>query len=234
MKRQSAIVLILALALAGCGSSGNPDAPLSTSPHESVWVATHRNDIVSVKGATARDAAGQPVVSGALIAEHVYQCRVCHGANLNGATAGAAGPDCLDCHVLDPLKYPVMCYSCHGFPVVTTQQWSAEKSGQRNRPSIPEFSSRVKNNPGIHLKHKTVPITSNNFAIEECAVCHGDKSKRGVKHHEIVMPNLNLGCLGPLPFGCHTFDFSNPVLTAPTFSVPNCSNTICHTTGNLP
>ena len=232
MGRLAAVMVILILNLAGCGNSGNPDAPTSKAPHEKAWVMYHRGDIVNARSAvfSSATAALKPDL---LIREHVIQCQACHGENLLGAKGGAAGPACLDCHVLDPVRYPVMCFSCHGYPVVTTQKWYS--SNRATRPGLPlgsEFSTRVANNDNVHLKHLTVPQSSSDFTADECAVCHGGKSSRGVKHHEIKDPITNniLNC-----FLCHVFTFDQPI-GAPTFSIPKCSiNTpqlTCHPNGN--
>ena len=222
MRWLSAVVLLSILNLAGCGSSGNPKAPSSDAPHEDAWVTYHRKDIVSAKGIPADGGAVPTVVGGSLIKEHVIQCQVCHGAEFKGAKAGDAGPACLDCHVLDPVKYPVMCYSCHGgYPVVNPQKWySTNRAVRPGLPLNPEFLNRVDK---VHLKHQPVPNTTDNESgsIDKCAVCHGEKSQRGEIHHNIVMNNLKLGCLGPLPFGCHTFD-----LATFTLVTPDCS--YCH------
>lgn len=245
MRWFSAVIVLSILNLAGCGSSGNPNAPVSTAPHETGWVAYHRNDIISAKGAVFSNAT-TAVKPGLLILEHFTQCQVCHGAQLTGAKAGAAGPACLDCHVLDPGKYPVMCYSCHGFPVVATQKWySTNRASRHGLPLDAAFTRLVREEiesktttPVVHLKHKSLNLLTNDDGSDKCALCHPeqDKSTRGVKHHELVMGKFNLGCVGPLPYGCHVFNFSNPILTAPTFSVPNCSSKDigCHTAGNLP
>lgn len=237
MGRLAALIIILTLNLAGCGNSGNPDAPTSKAPHEKGWAAYHRDDILNVRSAVFSNATAA-IDPGFMSREHMIQCQVCHGENLLGANKGAAGPACLDCHVLDPIRYPVMCYSCHGYPVVTTQKWYS--SNRAARPGLPlgsEFSNRVNSDAAVHLKHQTVPQSSSDFKAEECAVCHGGKEKRGVKHHEIAMGSLQVGCIGPLPFGCHVFNFDQPI-GEPTFSVPNCSiNTsqlVCHPSGEKP
>ena len=217
MGRLAAIIVILILNLCGCGNSGNPDAPTSKAPHEKAWVTYHRNDIVSFKGITS----ARTNVDGLLINEHVIQCRVCHGAGLMGAKSGAAGPACLDCHVLDPVKYPIMCYSCHGGypdPVMKPQQWYSTNRG--HRPGLPletGFIDRVRNNADVHLikaRNHTTQIAS-----DKCTNCHGGSNNIGEPHHTIVMndPKYNppLGCLGPLPYGCHTFDLTNFTLILP-------------------
>lgn len=229
MKWLTAVVLFSIIGLAGCGSSGNADAPTNPAPHEAKWVASHRSSIVIPESVKDEDGNLTPVITGKMIEEHVYQCQVCHGGDFKGAKAGAAGPDCLDCHVLDPVKYPVMCYSCHGYPVTTTYKWYSSNRSRRSAPPLdPAFSVKVMANPddmSIHLRHKTVSIGTGNVDAEECAVCHGEKSARGVKHHEIVMmdPSKNLGCLGPLPAGCHTFGFANGSFG---FITPPCTD--CH------
>lgn len=216
MRWLSAIVLLSILNLAGCGSAGNPNAPTSKAPHEKTWVTYHRNDIVN-----------GGIVDGTLINEHVIQCKECHGADLTGAMGGAAGPACLDCHVLDPAKNPVMCYSCHGgSPVVSPLGWySTNRTGTAN-PSrnlaFNAFIDRVRNNENAHLKHKTVPNSNINITIEKCAMCHGEKSEQGNIHHNVVMRDLSLGCLGPLPYGCHTLEFT----TYFTLKIPDCN--FCH------
>lgn len=217
MRWLSAVILISILNLAGCGSSGNPNAPVSTAPHEKSWVTYHRNDIVSFKGITT----ARTVVDGLLIKEHVIQCRACHGAGLMGAKAGAAGPACLDCHVLDPVRYPIMCYSCHGGypnPVMNPQQWySTNRTERAGLPLDPGFISRVRSTGNIHLKHDAL----NGISTNKCGECHGGPNNIGEPHHNKVMNNLKLGCLGPLPFGCHTFD-----LTTFTLILPDCN--ACH------
>ncbi len=238
MGRLAAVMVILIMNLAGCSNSGNPDAPTSKAPHEKTWVNSHPAGIYSANNdAVVRDEAGQPVNTGKLIAEQIFQCRVCHGQSLGGAKADAAGPDCLDCHVLDPLEYPVMCFSCHGYPAMTTQKWYS--SNRAIRPGLPMnsgFSKRVENDENIHITQKKHGKTGD-VSAKLCAVCHGGKEKTGVKHHEIAMGSLQVGCVGPLPFGCHVFNFDQPI-GEPTFSVPNCSiNTpqlVCHSSGNNP
>ncbi|RNC71357.1 MAG: hypothetical protein ED859_04190 [Desulfuromonadales bacterium] len=121
-------------------------------------------------------------MDGILVTEHVTQCQVCHGANLMGSKGGAAGPACLDCHVLDPIKYPIMCYSCHGgwpiipvqqlyttangiqvlrnngWPVKPLQQWfSTNKAKRGGMPLDPSFINRVRTT-NIHLKHGAIPV----------------------------------------------------------------------------
>lgn len=234
MTRCIPAIIVLSVVLAGCGSSGNPDGPLPDAPHQAAWVANHRGDIVSTKGAVSRDASGAPIVDSALISEHVFQCRVCHGANLTGAAGGAAGPACFDCHVLDPIKYPAMCYSCHGgYPMNSPQNWYA--ANRDKRPATPlsqSFINRVRSDATVHLKHaaipglSSIPVTPENLATPACSICHGDRTVvdwAGV-HHSEVMPQLKLGCIGPLPGGCHTFGFSGGHFT---FVTPECS--ACHT-----
>lgn len=223
MRWLSAVLVLSILSLAGCGSSANPDAPPSDAPHEAAWATYHRNDIVNTKGVLNNNSTVRAVVSGNLIKEHVIQCQACHGAELMGAKAGDAGPACLDCHVLDPVMYPVLCYSCHGgYPVVNPQQWySTNRATRPGLPLNPDFFKRVDQ---VHLKHQPVPnaINYNDPAeIEKCAVCHGEKSHRGEMHHTVVMNNLKLGCLGPMPFGCHSFDPGTF-----TLETPECS--FCH------
>jgi hypothetical protein len=207
MRWLSAVVLLSILHLAGCGSTGNPNAPTSKAPHEKTWVTYHRNDIVN--GGVAKT-----IVDGNLINEHVIQCKECHGADFMGAKTGNAGPACLDCHVLDPVKYPVMCYSCHGgYPVVSPLGWySTNRATRSGLPLDPTFFSRVDE---VHLKHKTVPNSNMNITIAECAVCHGEKNEQGKIHHNVVMRDLSLGCLGPLPNGCHTFNSATFTLLDP-------------------
>lgn len=250
MRWLSAVVLLSILNLGGCGNSGNPNAPTSKAPHETGWVAYHRNDIVSFKGITT----ARSYIDGLMINEHVLQCQVCHGAGLMGAKAGAAGPACLDCHVLDPVRFPIMCYSCHGGPPkMKTQQWYSTvvaaplnqySSSIPKRPGLPlspAFISRVQNEidskiqPVIHIKHKAVPlpadvqVSSANLEMPVCVKCHGEKSEWAAIHHTVVMNDPTripkLGCLGPLPNGCHIFKFGPGGFT---LSKPDCSFPKCH------
>uniref|UniRef100_A0A831XDT9 Lipoprotein cytochrome c n=1 Tax=Geobacter metallireducens TaxID=28232 RepID=A0A831XDT9_GEOME len=108
----------LAMALlAGCGggmNSSNPEAPKANQAHEATWVTYHRGSLLDFANYTTATANGEIVVDGIIINEISHQCRVCHGPSLAGRREGYKGSDCLSCHVLDPVKYPVMCYSCHG------------------------------------------------------------------------------------------------------------------------
>ena len=218
MKWLLVLFSLLILNLSGCGSSGNADAPVSTAPHEKTWVTYHRADIVNTKSVTVNGSASQPFVDGILITEHVTRCRVCHGAGLLGAKTGATGPACLDCHVLDPVKYPILCYSCHGgYPVMPVQHWYS--TNRATRLGLPLNLSLI--NPlTIHLKHDAV----NGITLANCSACHGGPNNIGESHHTIVMIVKNMGCLGPLPNGCHTFALSNK--GGFTLVTPNCS--FCH------
>lgn len=224
----SAVILLSVLTLAGCGNTGNPNAPVSTAPHEKTWMTYHRNDIVSFKGITT----ARPAADGLLVKEHVFQCQLCHGAGLMGVRSGAAGPACLDCHVLDPVKYPVLCYSCHGgYPnaVMNPQQWYSTNRDKRAGLSLDSrFINRVRNSSNIHLKHDAIAINGiSGIPIDKCSNCHGGPNNIGEPHHTIVLndPKFNppLGCLGPLPFGCHSFGFTPGGFTLIT---PDCS--FCH------
>ncbi|MFA7060724.1 MAG: hypothetical protein WC156_07895 [Pedobacter sp.] len=219
MRWLSAFVFLSILNLAGCGSTGNPNAPTSKAPHEKTWVTYHRNDIVN--GGVAKT-----IVDGNLIDEHVIQCKECHGADLTGAKGGAAGPACLDCHVLDPVKFSVMCYSCHGGypdPVVPPKTFMTYSIPRADYLAFITYSTpraafidRVRKDENAHLKHKTVPNSTVNVQIEEaCARCHGEMNEIVNTHHAVVMKNKSMGCLGPFPRGCHTFDLVNHNVSTP-------------------
>lgn len=182
MRISSLFMMIAAvLMLGGCGmNASSSDAPKANQAHESTWVTYHRDAIVSGKGATVKFN-GLDVIDANLINEHLTQCKVCHGADFMGTKGGAAGPACLDCHVLDPVKFPVMCYSCHGgwpaiptqtvyqnpasmnvlrilgWPVQPIQGWYSTVGVLRGGlPIDPTFISRVRSS-NIHLKHKAIP-----------------------------------------------------------------------------
>lgn len=186
MKTLLWIVPLCLFALTGCGSGGgglssaNVNAPSTVNAHEANWVTYHRDSLLNTSGGTIKNVNGNLLIDGILINEHVTQCRVCHGPNLGGSRDGYKGTDCLSCHVLDPIKYPVMCYSCHGgwpvtptaqliqsqytslvrrqgWPVSPLQQWfSAESAKRAGQPIDPAFITAVRTK-NIHLKHKAIP-----------------------------------------------------------------------------
>lgn len=250
--------------LGGCGggmNASNSDAPQANEAHEKSWVTSHRNAIVSAEGATFTNISGHLLIDNALINENVTQCQVCHGADFLGSKGEGAGPACFECHVLDPIKYPVMCYSCHGgWPVVPTQtlyssvsgiqtlrdngwpvnefqQWYSSARARRGGVPIDPAFVAATQSPSVHLKHAAIPTlpydaTFNNNELNtrnECLVCHGQSSDIGNIHHEVVMPALGLGCIGPLPGGCHDFRFipGGGFVLSP----PDCfASAICHVT----
>lgn len=173
--------------LAGCGggmNASNSDAPKANKAHEALWVANHRDAILNFANYTTKTSNGETVVDGVMINEAAIQCRVCHGPTLAGDREGYNGSDCLSCHVLDPVRYPVMCYSCHGgwaivpfdgyttggqgspiilslkqngWPVSPLQKWFSTARAQRG--SIPydqTFVTRVRTGTSIHRKHNAI------------------------------------------------------------------------------
>lgn len=206
-------------------NASNPDAPKADKPHEKTWVTYHRQKIYQV---FSNFTSPPPIFS----SEIQFQCRNCHGANLLGRTEGAADPACLDCHIIDPIKYPVLCYSCHGgMPVRTFDKWLSNYSSARTsigigNEDIKKFITRV-NVAGeeIHLKHGAI-LSSNISNNDSCSYCHGVGSPVGNRHHK---PAIFI----ELCFYCHnTWPIIDPVTGLPRR--PDCIK--CHTvdpdTGN--
>lgn len=179
-------LMVLAVMLAGCGmNASNSDAPKADQAHEALWVANHRGAILNFANYTTKNSNGETVVDGVIIQEIAKnQCGDCHGPNLAGPresdTRYKNASDCLSCHVLDPIKYPVMCYSCHGgwpivplaqytsvagrtqlrnsgWPVQPLQQWFSTSRAKRGGMAIDQnFVTRVRTT-NVHLKHDAIP-----------------------------------------------------------------------------
>ncbi len=187
--------------LAGCGGGNSPnsDAPSPVNAHEATWVTYHRDPLLDFSDPrVVRGPNGELLMDGILVKEHVTQCQVCHGVNLMGAKEGGAGPACLDCHVLDPIKYPVMCYSCHGgwpivpvqqlytsaagrntliqngWPVQPLQQWfSTSRAKRGGMPIDPAFINRVRTT-SIHLKHGAVKVLPYDATLDNNSLSRND------------------------------------------------------------
>jgi hypothetical protein len=232
------VVVVAVVMLAGCGggmNSSNSDAPKANNAHQTSWVAYHRDSLLNPNGATYYSN-GLPVIDGILLNEHVTQCRVCHGPNLNGPYEPQRykGYACLSCHVLDPLQYPVMCFSCHGgWPVVPTQKLITDVTFMNNlqnsgawpvnplqqwystvrstRSTIPMFTP-AQITKGIHQKHKAIPnlpydatLNDNQLALNaECKVCHGTQADIGAKHHALLGQTIIVGGNPVQITGCFT------------------------------
>lgn len=204
MLKKIGCLLLSIAALSGCGggmNSPNASAPSSVNAHEATWVTYHRDPLINLNGATVRNTDGELLMDGALVSEHVIQCQVCHGSALMGAKGGAAGPACLDCHVLDPIKYPVMCYSCHGgwpivplaqyttasgktllrnngWPVQPLQQWFSTSRAKRGGMAMDQnFITRVRTS-NIHLKHDVIPALPFDATLNGNNLSRNDECRR--------------------------------------------------------
>jgi len=236
--RICSLFMVVAVAmLAGCGmNASNSEAPNAAQAHESSWVTYHRNSLFNfntTKQIPSIDASGFAVYSSgqAIINENVIQCRVCHGPLLAGPRENYKGSDCLSCHVVDPVKYPVRCYSCHGAPpVMPIQKWMSS-SGRKSHLSDPDFMtfvSRVRDSKAmkapIHLEHEALPKDIR--ATEaDCRKCHGQSgSGSTVDRHHTPENITNLGCLF-----CHSFTFVIGPDGIPRIDfTPNRNCTSCH------
>ncbi len=181
------MVAVAVIQLGGCGggmNSSNSDAPEASQAHEAVWITYHRDSLFNfdtTKQIPTIDSNGFAVYSSgqAIINENVTQCRICHGPTLAGFREGYKGTDCLSCHVLDPVKYPVLCYSCHGRPpVVPIQTWMST-AGRKSHLEDPDFLAFVnnvveskKNGAPIHQEHKALPKSIRDSKTA-CLKCHG-------------------------------------------------------------
>lgn len=191
-------------------NSSNSDAPPSNKAHECSWVDKHRGAIINLVIMNRVTDVSQIRLSDILKDEEIIQCRVCHGANLAGANENFKGSDCLSCHVADPIKYPVMCYSCHGgqpATVIHYNEWLDQYTSARGgRPIDATFVARVERRT-IHNRisvryernHDAVPY---NLRDDEnaCRYCHGGSPTLPDKHHSI-----GLSCLDTAG-GCHPIE----------------------------
>jgi hypothetical protein len=221
---KQSLISFLIVVIAGCGgglNSSNADAPAVNQPHYASWISYHRDDpaegVITTNPAKYHLPNGLPApIDQIVIEENVTRCRVCHGPNLTGPLEGYKGYACLNCHVLDPVKFPVMCFSCHGgWPVVPTQTLYADvtfvnslrdsgawpvsplhqwfSTARIKRPNIPMFSPALITQ-GKHLKHKAIPFLPYDATLNdnqltensECNVCHGTPSDIGTKHHALL------------------------------------------------
>jgi len=246
MVRMLVKACLVVVLLAGCGggmNSSNPEAPKANQAHEATWVTYHRDSLFNFKTTTQTamiDDNGFAVYSSgqAMINEHVIQCRVCHGPSLAGSREGYKGSDCLSCHVLDPVIYPVRCYSCHGgSPVVPFDTWFARfSSTRRGVPISQEFKNNVSSknyhqrNVSPATNHDAVFLPSNDQEV--CRRCHddptGEQRSLADRHHALMNSNAPWittdGC-----FYCHSFS----VVIRPDGMVefdftPNRNCTSCH------
>lgn len=224
-----------AMVLAGCGggmNSSNSDAPKANEAHEATWVTYHRNALYNFDATKnfASYSSGR-----ALINENVLQCSVCHGPALEELRKG---PECLSCHVLDPVIYPFQCYSCHGgSPVVPFETWfSRFSSSRRGTP----FSQQFRENVARGQYHRRdVPPATNHDAVflpsvdqQVCRQCHDDPTGAdrtlAERHHALMNSNepwvTTDGC-----FYCHTFSFVIGPGGIPVFNfTPDRNCTSCH------
>lgn len=187
--RISLLLMVAAavLLLGGCGggmNSSNSDAPEASQAHEASWVTYHRDSLFNFRTTSQTpmiDAEGFAIYSSgqAIVNENVVQCRVCHGPTLAGARENYKGSDCMSCHALDPITYPVRCFSCHGAPpVMPIQKWmsSVGRKSHLDDPDFINFVSRVRESQDqgapIHQGHEALPQTIRDSS-DDCLKCHG-------------------------------------------------------------
>lgn len=232
------MVAVAVIQLGGCGggmNSSNADAPKADEGHEATWVTYHRDALFKVD--TTKTFI--PYSSGrALINDnHVVECGVCHDPALKKVRIA---PACLSCHVLDPLKYPFQCSSCHGAgPVEKFEKFfSRYSSVRRGVPLSQDFRANVSD--GLYHKRDVVDLPINhdkvplplNYTQQGCRRCHDDPTgqERSLadRHHALMDSNepwvTTDGC-----FYCHSFSFSIGPDGIPVFDFTpdrNCAS--CH------
>lgn len=234
--RTSFLFMVAAvMTLGGCGggmNSSNSDAPKANEAHEATWVTSHRNALFNFDPAKnfASYSSGR-----SLINENVHQCSVCHGPELEELRKG---PECLSCHILDPIIYPFQCYSCHGgSPVVPFDTWFDRfSSARRGRPINQEFRDNV--SARVYHRRDVSPATNHDAVFlpsvdqEVCRRCHDDPTGQdrtlADRHHALMNSNESWvttdGC-----FYCHTFSFVIGPDGIPVFDfTPNRNCATCH------
>ncbi|WP_144400094.1 hypothetical protein [Geobacter pickeringii] len=227
MPMRIAILLLCAVTLTGCGgglNAPNSGAPSSVNAHECTWVATHPKKILELVTFRTISSATQATFSAMLSTEELIQCRVCHGSSFLGAGGGATGPACLDCHIVDPVKYPAGCYSCHGGVALNPQNLAQLSVGfyqqfYAQNSAAPQFSLysaaraafivRVKSG-SIHNRHSpTLPrnhdalayiFTEANKPADTCSYCHNQGATANVHHSQTITSRYT--CF-KISGGCH-------------------------------
>lgn len=179
--RISLLLMVAAavLLLGGCGgmNSSNSDAPKADEAHNAAWVTDHRDALYHFD--PNRSYASYSSVSSLINEnENIYQCSsyICHAPRQEGQRNV---PECLSCHVLDPVKYPLFCYSCHGPPpVVHVQTWMST-AGRKSHLKDADFMAFVKSvsvskdqGAPIHQEHKALPKSVRDSQTA-CLKCHG-------------------------------------------------------------
>lgn len=211
------IAVVYLATLVGCGggmNASNPGAPSSENAHECTWVDTHPGEILERVAAGFISSATQATFSAIFSQEQLTQCRVCHGSDFLGAAGGAAGPACLDCHIIDPIRYSAGCYSCHGGvgnnPEDTSQIsvgnyskfYALYSSARRGNPVDQDFfnsaASGIIHNrlsPSFPRNHDPLPYVFSNYSTgngtvvpmnESCRYCHGAEGSGATAnlHHQ--------------------------------------------------
>lgn len=212
------------MTLAGCGgmNASNSDAPKANEAHEATWVTSHRNALYFAAYTSGRS----------LRNENVHQCSICHHPELGA-------PECLSCHVLDPIAYPFECSSCHGMaPVVKFMDFfNRYSSSRRGIPLNQDFITNVKN--AVYHKRDVSPAINHdvvflplNYTQQDCRRCHDDPTGQdrtlAERHHALMNSNepwvATEGC-----FYCHSFSFVIGPDGIPVFDfTPNRNCSSCH------
>ncbi len=228
------MVVVAVMLLGGCGggmNSSNADAPKADEAHETTWVTYHRNALIDTSKPFDQYSTGR-----ALINSHIVnECDVCHAVGVRDLHNA---PECLNCHILDPVTYPFQCYSCHGgSPVVTFDKWFARfSSARRGTPISQEFRDNVSS--GKYHNRDVSPATNHDVlhlqSVDQqvCRRCHDDPTGQdrslADRHHALMNSNepwvTTDGC-----FYCHSFSFSIGPDGIPVFDFTpdrNCAS--CH------
>ncbi|MBT0892665.1 hypothetical protein KI811_02350 [Geobacter hydrogenophilus] len=240
---------LCAAVLTGCGgglNASNPDAPSSVNAHECTWVTTHPRKIIEMVTFRLVSSSTQATFSAMYGEDQLIQCRVCHGSSFLGASGGATGPACLDCHIADPIRYPAGCYSCHGGVALNPQDPTQVSVGlykqfyaQYSTPQFSQYSTarqaffdRVKSgsihnrqSPSLPRNHDALAyiFTEANQPADTCRYCHNQGANANIHHSQAILSRYT--CF-KFTGGCHDVNFNPLTGEFQIVVVRDCS--VCH------
>jgi hypothetical protein len=137
-------------------------------------------------------------------------CSSCHGHN--GATGGAAGQQ----H-MDGIKFGNgSCDACHGYPPLTTAQFSARGANYVNA-KVEDYTGGA----GHHATHLLATVKSSD-GFTPCLPCH-PSGFHNQGNGTVVKANVNVNDAADL-----TFRFDDSRAKRYTVATQSCSNVSCH------